>query len=529
MRIAKPLARALGAALLAAHLLARAHDDAAAPGRQPEVLGQVQFQVSCNPAAQVEFNRAMALFHSFWFDPAITSFRHVLELDPSCGMADWGIAIMSMGNPFAWPASPKAMAAAAEAAAAAQRIGAGSARERDYIGTVPAFFGDWESTPHAARAKALAASMGAVANRYPNDVEAQILYALLLDATAVPTDKSFANQRKAAAILEPLFKQYPDHPGVAHYLIHTYDYAELAEQGLPAARAYGAIAPSVPHALHMPSHIYARVGQWQQMIDSNRAAQQAARAELADKTVAVRTYDALHSMDYMVMAELQLGRDQAARAVVEEVAAIRKVNAENFPAAYAFAAIPSRYALERADWKQASQLTLSPPDLAWVRFPQAEAILVFSRGLGEARSGLLQAARADMARLNELRDAMQALALGYWAQQASVQIDALGAWIALADRSDDAALRLMQSAADAEDASDKHPVTPGNVVPVRALLGELLLELRQPKAALEQFDRSLKRDPNRLRTIYGAGWAAEMSGDRAAAIGYYEQVGALGA
>lgn len=529
MIAAKLLPTVLGASLAVLCPLAHAHDHEVAPGRKPEALGQVQFEVSCNAAAQAEFNRAMALFHSFWYEPAIESFRHVLEQDPGCGMADWGIALMSMGNPFGWPANPKAMKSAAEAAAQAQRVGARSQRERDYIGTLPAYFNDWETAPHAARARAFATAMGAVADRYPNDDEAHIYYALLLDATALPSDKTFANQRKAAAILEPLFKKYPNHPGVAHYLIHTYDYAGLAEQGLPAARAYGAIAPSVPHALHMPSHIYARVGNWQEMIDSNRASYEAARTELSDEATGVGAHDALHAMDYMVMADLQFGRDRAAHAVVDEVAAIRKVNVENFAAAYALAAIPARYALERSDWIQASQLSLSPPDMAWARFPQAEAILVFSRGLGEARAGKAKAAQSDLARLNQLKEAMQTLALPYWVQQAGVQIDALGAWIALAEHRDDEALRMMQAAADAEDASDKHPVTPGNVVPMRALLGEMLLELRQPKPALAQFERSLERDPNRLRTLFGAGKAAQASGDRDAAARYYERVRALGA
>ena len=325
-----------------------------------------------------------------------------------------------------------------------------------------------------------------------------------------------------------VFKKYSDHPVVAQYLIHTYDYSELAEQGLPAAHAYGAIAPSVPHALHMPAHIYARVGDWQAMIDSNRASYEASRAELLAQNRSFGAYDALHAMDYMVMAQVQFGRDDAARAVVDEVVAIRKVNVENFPAAYALAAIPSRFALERSDWTGASQLVLSPPDMAWARFPQAEAILVFSRGLGRARSGDIAAAKSDLARLGQLKEAMQALGLTYWVQQAGVQGDALGAWIAWAEHRDDDALRQMRSAADAEDASDKHPVTPGNVVPMRALLGEMLQEQKQPKAALAQFELSLRRDPNRLRTLYGAGASAESAGDREAAIGYYRRVQELG-
>jgi hypothetical protein len=505
-----------------------AHEDDAAPqGVPPEKLGEVNFPVTCNAAAQREFNRAMALFHSFWFDPAKKSFARVLELDPQCAMAQWGIAFMSMGNPFAWPANPNAMKAAAAAAAEAQRMGANSERERDYISALGVFLKDWDSIDHRTRVVAFEKAMEGVARGHPQDIEAQILYALLLDATALPTDKTFANQLKAAGILEPLFGKYPDHPGVPHYLIHTYDYAELAQKGLPAARVYAGIAPSVPHALHMPSHIFSRVGLWEEMVEGNRASYRTAMGELSEKTLGIGAYDALHAMDYMVFGHLQQAQDKAAQQIAEEVAAIRKVNVENFPAAYAFAAIPSRIALEHRDWAQAAALELSPPDLAWSKFPQAEAILVFARGLGAAHTGDISAARRDLQRLQALRDAMTAAKIGYWAGQADFQIKTVNAWIALAEKRNDEALLLMRAAAEAEEASDKHPVTPGNIVPSRELLAEMLMETGQPAQALAEYERSLKRDANRFRGVYGAARAAEAAGNSRAARDYYAKLQSL--
>jgi tetratricopeptide (TPR) repeat protein len=500
-----------------------AHDEPRKSGK-PEQLGEVNFPVSCNAAAQQEFNRAMALFHSFWHQPSIDSFKKVLQLDPECGMAYWGISIMSMGNPFGWAASPAATKAGAPAAAEAQRVGAKTERERDYIAALSAYFKDWETTEFRPRALAFEKAMEAVAAKYPADDEAQIVYALVLNVTAVPTDKTFANQRKAAAILEPLYRKHPNHPGVAHYLIHTYDYSDLADNGLPFARVYSGIAPSVPHALHMPSHIYSRVGLWKEMVDSNRASYQAAKGELKEATMGLGTLDALHAMDYLTFAYLQLGQDKSAKQVVDEAAAIRKVTVDGFPAAYAFAAIPSRYALERGDWAAAAKLALSPPDLAWNRFPQAESILVFARGLGEARAGEIAAARNDVLRLQALKDAMVAAKVGYWPAQTDFQIKTVNAWIALAEKRNDEALALMRAAAEAEEASDKHPVTPGNVVPSRELLGEMLLQLDQPAAALAEFERSLKRDPHRFRGVYGAARAAEAAGNAAVARRYYAEL-----
>ncbi len=503
---------------------ASAHDDDDAPYTGKEKLGHVSFAVSCNAAAQAEFNRGMAMLHSFWFDPAIKSFRQVLAHDPSCGIAHWGIAFMAIGNPFAWPANNKAMQVGANAIAEAERTGTKSDRERAYIAALAGFFRDWETVPHRTRAVALQKSMEALAASYPDDDEAQILHALVLDATALPTDKTFTNQLRAAAILEPMFRKYPDHPGVAHYLIHSYDYAELAEKGLPSARAYADIAPSVPHALHMPSHIYSRVGLWPDMVEGNRRSYLAARSELSDKTLGVGTYDALHAMDYMVFGELQQAREQAAAKIVQETAGIQKVNVENFPAAYAFAAIPSRFALERRDWKGAAKLTLSPASLAWDKFPQAEAILVFSRALGAARIGDIAAARRDQQRLEELKATMIATKMGYWPSQADFQIRTIAAWTAFAEHRHEEALKLMREAADLEEASDKHPVTPGNVVTSRQLLAEMLMEDGKPAEALAEFQRSLMHDPNRYHSIAGAARAASALGDKATSQKYYEQL-----
>ncbi len=495
----------------------------------PEQFGEVHFRVSCNVAAQQEFNRAMAMFHSFWFEPAKHSFTKVLEHDPECGMAYWGLAIMSMGNPFGWSINTNAPKAGEAAMAEALRVSAKSERERDYIAALATFFAEWQTVDYRSRVLAFEQGMAGVARRYPEDDEAQILYALVLNMTALPTDKTFAHQLKAASILEPLFKQHPHHPGIAHYLIHTYDYAGLAEKGLPAARVYATLAPSVPHALHMPSHIFSRVGLWPEMVESNRASYRAAKNQLSGQTLGLGAYDALHAMDYMVFGHLQQAQDKAAKRLVDEVAAIRTVKVEDFSAAYAFAAIPSRYALERGDWQQAAALQLSPRELAWDKFPHAEAILVFARGLGAARSGEVAAARKDVERLQALQDVMTAARIDYWANQTDFQIKTILAWVALAEKRDEEAIQFMRTAAQAEEASDKAPVTPGNVVPLRGLLGEMLLALNQPAQAFTEFERSLQRDPNRFRVVYSAGRAAEAAGNRQAAREQYAKLQTLAA
>ncbi len=494
----------------------------------PQELGEVNFPVSCTAEAQAEFNRGMALLHSFWFAPAIQSFSTVAGLDPTCSMAHWGVAMSRMGNPFTWPLAGQALVDGWAAVEQAMAVGAQSPREQAYLDAVTAFYKDGETVDHRTRSLAYTAAMEQLAQDYPEDTEARIFYALALDATALPTDKSYSNQLKAAEILNAVFAEQPNHPGVAHYLIHSHDYPALAQDGLDAALRYAEIAPAAPHALHMPSHIFTRMGYWQESIAMNRASAESAREELsATHQQGAGSYNALHAMDYLMYAHLQLVQDAAAKSLLDEIYAIEQLDVENFVAAYAFAAMPARYALERGDWEGAAALRLHPQNLAWERFPQAEAILVFARGLGAARIGDVAAARADLDRLHVLREATVAAKQDYWAGQADIQSKEIAAWIALAEGKHDEALALMRAAATLEDATEKHPVTPGPFLPAHELLGEMLMTLEQPAAALAEFEISQQLEPNRFRGVYGAARAAHAAGDMEKASAYYAEVVAL--
>jgi tetratricopeptide (TPR) repeat protein len=501
-----------------------AHEDDATAPRSGEKLGTVVFETSCAPAVAGGFNRAMALWHSFWFDPSADAFREVAAADPSCGMAYWGVALTRLGNPFAWPPSDKQMQAGRDAMRKAQATGAKTQRERDYIDALARFYDDAQGADHRSRAVALERAMEQITQRHPDDVEAKILYALMLNATALPSDKTYAQQLKAGEMLEAIWQQLPDHPGVAHFIIHSYDYPELADKALAAARRYAAIAPSAPHALHMPAHIFTRLGYWDESIETNRMSADAAKAELTTKDFKAGSYNALHAMDYMVYAYLQQGRDVQARALVDEMGALTKVDVEIFPAAFAFAASPARYALERGDWDSAAGLTLQPKDLSWNKFPQAEAVLVFARTLGAARTGNVEVARTGVGRLGELAAALTKANQPYWAEQAAIQQQVGAAWLQLAEGRNDDALRTMRAAADREDATDKHPVTPGPLAPARELLGEMLLLLDRPAEALAEFERSQQKEPNRLRGFYGAARAAELSGRHEVARANYDKL-----
>jgi hypothetical protein len=492
-----------------------------------EKLGKVNFPTSCTPAVQPQFDRAVALLHSFWFQEAQKGFQAVAKADPSCGIALWGSAMTSLGNPLGGPPTPRGLQEGAAAAARAQAVGAKTQREQDYIAAIASFYKDHDKVDHRTRALAYEKAMGAVAQRYPQDREAAIFHALALNITLDPADKTYANQLKAAAILEKVFAEQPEHPGVAHYLIHSYDFPPIAPKGLTAARRYATIAPSAPHALHMPSHIFTRLGYWQESIDTNRASAAAARDELKQANLEAGSYNALHAMDYIAYASLQLARDKDVRAMIEELRAINKIDAEVFAAAFAFAAVPARYALERRDWGTAAELGFHPQSLSWSKFPQAESIVWFARGLGAARGGNPASARRDLARLEGLRDSMTAAKNTYWANQAEIQRLAVAGWIARAEGKNDEALALLRQAADREDATEKHPVTPGAIQPAREMLAELLLELNQPAAALAEFEKSQRVDPNRLHGLAGAARAAELAGDRAKARAFSEQLVAL--
>ncbi len=506
----------------------------AGPGRAQdkaaERLGAVQFGTSCAPAVQAPFNRAVALLHSFHLDAAVAAFTDVAAADPGCGMAQWGVAMAWLGNPLAGPPSARSLKEGWAAVEKAKAAGAKTPRERDYIAAIEILYKDADKVDHRTRALAYAKAMEQISARYPADREAAIFYALALNITLDPNDKTYANQLKAAAILEKVFAEQPSHPGVAHYLIHSYDFPPIAAKGLPAAKRYASIAPSAPHALHMPSHIFTRVGSWQESIDTNRASAKAAEDTLraSQAQTGLRSYEGLHAYDYMMYGYLQLGRDREARALVEEVTSTRKMNVDHFAGAFALAAIPARYALERGQWAEAATLSPTPADLAWNRFPQAESIVWFARGIGAARSGNPARARGDLARIEALRDGLTAAKSVYWAHQSEVQRLGVAAWIARAEGRNEEALSLMRASVDAEEATEKHPVTPGPVKPARELLGELLLDLGQPARALTEFEASHRVEPNRFQGLYGAARAAQLAGDTAKARTYYGRLVTLG-
>ena len=522
--------RSAVAALLIIGLSSLTGTALAVDGAGAERLGAVRFATSCAPAVQPRFDRAVALLHSFHLDAAVGAFTEVAAADPTCGIAHWGVAMAWLGNPLAAAPSARGLHEGAAAVARGRAAGVKSARERDYVDAVELFYKDADTVPHRTRALAYEKAMERIAARYPDDREAAVFYALALNITLDPNDKTYANQLKAAAILEQVFAEQPNHPGVAHYLIHSYDFPPIAAKGLPAARRYASIAPSAPHALHMPSHIFTRVGDWAESIETNRASARAAADTLAagGSQTGLRSYEGLHAYDYMMYGYLQLARDREARGLVDEVTSTRKLNVDHFAGAFALAAIPARFALERGQWAEAAVLTPRPADLAWSKFPQAESIVWFARGLGAARSGDPARARQDLARLEALRDGMTAAKSLYWAHQSEVQRLAVAAWIARAEQRDDEALALMRASAEAEDLAEKHPVTPGPVKPARELLAEMLIELGRPASALQEVETSQRVEPNRFQGLYVAARAAALSGETAKARSYYARLVELG-
>ena len=475
-------------------------------------LGTVSFPTSCDPKVQPAFERAVAMLHSFWYSAGEKTFREVLKDDPGCAIATWGIASILMSNPLAGQgASAKGAEQAQVAIDEGRRIGAKSERERDYIEAVAAYYKDFATRPEKDRQVSRAKAYEALAQRYPADDEAKIFFALYNAGTQTQADQSYAAYLKSAGILETQFKKYPDHPGVAHYLIHSYDAPPLANQGLNAARRYADIAPAAPHALHMPSHIFTRIGSWQESALTNVRSRDVAKAGgEADETY--------HASDYMVYAYLQLARDAAARQAIYEALQVDAVTSR-FAARYAKAAMPARYAFERAAWPEAAKLQAfgSP-------YPFVDAITYFARSVGAARSGDLASARMDAEQLETLHNALLAAKNTYWATEVEVQRLAAAAWIALGEGKAEEGLKFMRAAADLEDRNEKHIVTPGRIVPARELLGEMLLEVQQPGAALKEFEASQQREPNRFRNFLGSARAAEMAGDRGMAAAYYEKL-----
>lgn len=484
----------------------------------PEKLGKVHFPVSCSPAAQQEFDRALAMLHSFWYPQGLNAFSEVTKTDQSCAMGYWGIAMSRRANPLVGAPDLPALRDGLDAIAKSKTIGATTRREKDYIAAIETYYNDWGKRDYRTRVLAYEKAMEQMYLNYPEDSEAAIFYALALNeaVTVLPADKNYTRQLKAGAILEKVLMAQPEHPGALHYLIHSYDFPALADRGLSAARQFGDVAPSAPHALHMPSHVYSMLGMWQDSIKSNQAALAVAKGYA-------------HALDFMVYAYLQGAQDVEAKRGVDRGAELRKTQAVAslnptgaVLAGYtALAAIPARYAIERGAWTEAAALQPEPTT------PVADSITYFTRAMGSARGGDLTSARKDIAQLRQLRDALAQSKEDYWVQQVDIQMDAARAWVAYAEGKKGEALKLMRSAADGEDASEKHVAMENRLWPMRELLGELLLGMNEPAKALKEFEVSLQSARNRYRGFYGAAKAAERSGDREKARSYYEKLVAV--
>jgi hypothetical protein len=491
---------------------------AQAPGAGPAKLGKVNFPVSCNAAAQKEFEVSMAYYHSFAWPEQKASLDRVVAADPACGMAHWGRALGLLDNPFQWPGSlsPKILADGQAAIDAARAAGLQTQRERDYVEALAVFFKDVDKLNHRTRVTSFETAMQGVASRYLADSEATILYALVLSANFDPTDKKYTNQLRAAQTLEPIFAKQPDHPGVAHYLIHSFDYPPIATKGLDAAHRYSKIAPDAAHAQHMPSHIFTRVGYWRDSVESNR---QSARVDRD------RTGNSPHAYDYMIYAQLQLGQDKAAAEILAHAARVAS-KPDNLAGAYAYAAMPARLALERGAWAEAAKLPLDPAADAypWKKYPQAEAVNAFARGVGAALSGDAAAAGVEVARLQALRDTAKDRKIAYWADQIDIQAEVVRGLASCAAGKADECLAILRTAADREDATEKHAVTPGPIVPAREVLAMVLLKEAKPADALRGFEMVLAKEPNRYRTFAGAMQAAERAGDAKKAAAFAQRV-----
>jgi hypothetical protein len=509
----KPLMSTLfSSALLIPSLVALCHEDEPIPSGAPDRLGEVVFPISCSAAAQAEFNRALAMLHSFFYPEAGKTFSRATEIDPSCAMGHWGVA-MSWWYPLWFPPTKESFQLGKAALEKAVALGARTERERAYIASLANFYGDFEKLDHKSRSLAYEKAMAQVHQQYPDDREAAAFYALALQSTANPNDKTYANQLKSAEILEALFAAQPNHPGVAHYLIHAYDYPELAARALPAARRYGAIAPTMPHALHMPSHTYVALGLWQESIESNLAAGTAAR-KLG------WAQEELHTMDYLVYAYLQGARSGTAKEVLQKIAEVNlSASARTLVFDYAKAAAPARFALEQQRWDEAAALA---PVAS--RFPATMALTYFARALGAAHLGKIESAEAEVAQLTQLRDTLLQSKQDYWAKQVDIQRAAALAWVSWAKGNGAKSLEFMRSAVALEESTYKHPAAPGWLLPSRELLGDLLIASKLPDQALVEYEASLRANPNRFNSLYGAARSAEMTGMTSKATTYFRQL-----
>ena len=504
--------------LLAAGLIAAfasnvcAHDGDAAQGARRD-LGRVLFETSCTAAAQQQFDRALGMLHSFYFPETVKAFNAIPETDPACAIAYWGIAISQRPNPLVGPFDAATLKRGLDAIEKGESIGAKTQRERDWLATLKEFYKDYDKVDQDTRTRNYEKAMLALSRKYPKDVEAKVFHALALNE--IFDHKSMAPLMQAVSILEPLDKKYPDHPGITHYLIHSYDFAPIAQRGIPAANKYARIAPAAPHAQHMPSHIYSMVGMWQPSIESNLASVKVANEYAVKSKLDGVLAGVPHAYDFMEYAHLQLGQDAKAKALIEESATIKKLVGPISVGNTARAAVPARYYLERQDWAGAAQL--QPQNLP---FAPAEAITHFARAMGAGRLGNVAAAQADIAKLKELRESLLRTNQGYWAEQVEVQVVGAQAWAMRAQGDKAEAQKLMRAAADLEDGSEKHVAMENRLYPMRELLADMLLADGDAAMALKEYEASMKNSPNRLRGWYGAAKAATAVGDATKVVRY---------
>jgi hypothetical protein len=471
-----------------------------APGKE---FGAVAFATSCSSASRKDFDLGVALLHSFEYDEAEKVFARVIDREPDCAMAYWGVAMANYHTLWA-PPTPSELQKGGKAIAIAKSLGGATEREREYIKAVSVFYDDAEKADHATRLKRFEKAMSELYNNYPDDPEAAIFYSLVLTAAADPADKSYAKQKKAGTILKALYAKQPDHPGIIHYIIHSYDYPQLAEMAVAEARKYARIAPSSAHALHMPSHIFTRMGLWNEDVESNKDAAEAAKCYAESTGIKGHWDEELHALDYLEYAYLQQGDNKNAARVVEYLRSINNVSPVNFKVAYAFAAIPARYVLENKLWAQAANLRLYPADLQWTSYPWQKSIHHFARSLGFIHTSQPDSAKFEIQIMEALRDELLNVKDAYKANQVEIQIQTARGWLEFSIGNKNNGLLLMQAAAEREDKTQKHAVTPGEVLPARELLGDMLLAMDRTEEALHAYEISLLERPNRFNTLYAA-------------------------
>lgn len=486
-------------------------------------LGTVLFPISAEGKLAEDFNLGLKLLHSFEYEDAEKIFAGMIDQNPDCAMAYWGVA-MSNFHPLWTPPTADELKKGAQAVEIAASIKQKTNREASYINALSAFYKDADKLDHRTRAVNFEKAMENLNKEYKDDIESSIFYALSLIAAADPADKTFAKQKKAGAILNELYPKHPDHPGLVHYIIHTYDSPELALNGLDAAKKYAAIAPSSAHALHMPSHIFTRLGLWDDCISSNLASVSSAQCYADSAGLEGHWDEELHGLDYLVYAYLQKGENHYAKTQWDYLKTIQTVQPFNFKVVYAFTAIPSRYVLENKLWEEAASLKVHKEDFAWEPYQWQKAIVHFARALGSVHTGNLDAAQTELNSLKKIHESLVNAKDAYKATQVKIQLTTADAWIKMKQGNIEEALKLMQVAVDMEDKTEKHPVTPGEVLPARELMADMFMEMNQHSKAMETYEADLKKHPNRFNGLYGAGLAAEKSGDKVKAKFYYEKL-----